>query len=78
MFGTPNAAAQALWNDLALVAHGKPAGALRYPFCRDMSDCRSCAGRHLLNGMLWTMVDNRSCEDTRGALRLDARANSDK
>ena len=73
-----NAAAQALWADLALVARSKPIRALFEFFCRDMYDRKSFAGLHLLKGMLWTMADNKSCEDTHGTLRLDARANSNQ
>ena len=71
-------AAQALWADLALVARSKPTRALFEFFSRDRYDRSSLAGLHLLKGMLWTMADNKSCEDTHGTLMLDARANSNK
>ena len=73
-----NAAAQALWDDVALVAKSKPVRALWEFFCRDRYSRMSFAGTHLLKGMLWTIADNKSCEDTHGTLRLDARANSNK
>ena len=73
-----NAAAQALWEDMASVAKSKPLRALFEFFCRDKYNRRSIAGTHLLKGMLWTIADNKSCEDTHGTLRLDARANSNK
>ena len=73
-----NAAAQALWDDMALVAKSKPVRALWEFFCRDRYNRRSFAGTHLLKGLLWTIADNKSCEDTHGTLRLDARANSNK
>jgi hypothetical protein len=73
-----NASAEALWADLALIAQATPIRALFEFFCRDRYDRRSFAGLHLLKGMLWTMADNKSVEDTHGTLRLDARANSNK
>ena len=63
---------------MALVARSKPIRALFEFFSRDRYDRTSFAGLHLLKGMLWTMADNKSCEDTHGRLRLDARANVDK
>ena len=73
-----NAAAQALWDDMALVAKSKPVRALWEFFCRDRYNRRSFAGTHLLKGLLWTIADNKNCEDTHGRLRLDARANMNK
>eukprot|EP00959_Pyramimonas_sp_CCMP1952_P195392 4085873-Pyramimonas_sp.AAC.1 len=43
-----HAAAQALWDDMALVAKSKPIRARFEFFCREKYNRRSFAGRHLL------------------------------
>ena len=71
-------AALALWKDMAPIVRSKAVRLLFEFFCRDLYDHTSRSGRHLLKGMLWTMPDNKVCEDVHHKIRLDSRGNSNK
>lgn len=73
-----NANAESLWADMAGIARCKAIRLLFELFSRDNFSPTSCSGLHFLKGFLWTIADNKSCEDVHNTLRLDANSNTTK